>query len=883
MSERGKSGHHSGMSTNSTPRQSSLLGDETLDPVALATAAALRGHDGHYSELHDQLMRAGVSPQQLAPVWRRFFAATGANGWQDMPARAARTQRRVREDGATYNVYDADGQSSRTWPLELLPMIIGADEWRGIERGVIQRAKLLDAAMADIYGPRRLLDEGLLPASLVFAHPQYLRPMHGCVPLGGTHLHVVALELARGADGLWWVIAQRTQAPSGLGYLLENRLIIGEQFPEAFRDLAVQRLAAAFQSAMQGLMRLSPQGAHARVALLTPGPRNETYFEHAFLARYLGVTLVEGGDLTVRGDKLYLKTSLGLERVHVLMRRVDDEYLDPLELRSDSALGVPGLLQAMRAGEVVVSNAPGAGWLESPGLSAFWPGVSRALLGEELLLPGSTAWWCGEDAAWRAHRERLGDYVVAPTFPNGEATRGFKPELVAALSPQARAELLNRIQSEPAAHTLQARLKPSETPVWRDGLLEPRPAVLRVFAVTDGSGGYTVLPGGLTRVAQRRDGPTDPWLSMQQGSASADTWVLTDGQVDTTSMLPKPLQAKDLEQVHWTVTSRSAENLFWLGRYSERAENCVRLARLTLESLAGYQRGGTSPEVLRVLDALARRGGLVGESVPPAEKSLRLFERSLVHALMDTQESTSVAWNFRALQNCSQSLRERLSTEHWKLIHDAGDRFTHDLGALLAGNHAPPLSAVLAVLNRADTHLAAITGAQTDRMTRDDGWRLLSVGRQIERLDFLCNTLIEGFAHGLHESETGFNLLLGLFDSTITYRAQFQGRREALPLLHLLVHDTDNPRSLGWVARTMRERFVKLSRQDQDWAAEVMRLLPRPEDWPLAEISTPDTNGEFTRLNALLEDASEQALTLSVQIGRHFFSHVGRVDRMVWQ
>jgi uncharacterized circularly permuted ATP-grasp superfamily protein/uncharacterized alpha-E superfamily protein len=875
------------MSMHPLTRQSSLLGDEPPDPVALATAAALRGHDGHYSELHDQLMRPGVSPQSLAPLWRRFFAATGAAGWQDMAARAARTQRRVREDGATYNVYDAEGQSARVWPLELLPMIIGADEWRGIERGVIQRARLLDAAMADIYGSRRLLDEGLLPASLVFAHPQYLRPMHGCVPLGGTHLHVVAFELARGADGLWWVVGQRTQAPSGLGYLLENRLIISQQFPEAFRDLAVQRMAAGFQAMMQGLTRLSPEGARARVALLTPGPRNETYFEHAFMARYLGITLVEGGDLTVRGDKLFLKTSLGLERVHVLIRRIDDEYLDPLELRSDSALGVPGLLQAMRAGEVVVSNAPGAGWLESPGLSAFWPGVAKALLGEELLLPASTAWWCGEDAAWRAHREQLADYVVSATFPTGEATRGFKPELVAALSPQARAELLARIQNDPAAHTLQARLRPSETPIWRDGLLEPRPAVLRVFAMTDGAGGYTVLPGGLARVAQRHDahgrGPADPWLSMQQGSSSADAWVLTDGEVDATSLLPKPLQASDLAQVHWTVTSRSAENLFWLGRYSERAENCVRLARLTLEALAGFQRGASSPEVLRVLDALARRSGLVGESVPSAEQSLRVFERSLVHALVDLQESTSVAWNLRALQNCSQSLRERLSTEHWKLIHEAGDQFTQNLGQLLDGSRAAPLSAVLAVLNRADIHLAAITGAQTDRMTRDDGWRLLSVGRQIERLDFLCATLIEGVAHGLHDSEAGFNLLLGLFDSTITYRAQFQGRRELLPLLHLLVHDTDNPRSLAWVARTMRERFIKLSRQDQDWAREVARPLPRPEDWPLDEISAPDAQGGHGKLTALLEDASEQALTLSVQIGRHFFSHVGRVDRMVWQ
>jgi uncharacterized circularly permuted ATP-grasp superfamily protein/uncharacterized alpha-E superfamily protein len=877
------------ISLNAWTQQSSLLPDEPPDPVALAAAAALRGRDGHYSELHNQLNKAGAGAQPLGPLWQQFFGANGADGWTDLAGRRQRTQRRVQEDGASYNVYDdGGGEFSRVWPLELLPMLIGAAPWQAIERGVIQRARLLNASLADVYGPRRLLEAGLLPASLVFAHPQYLRPMHGCVPLGGVHLHVVAFDLARGPDGLWWVVGQRTQAPSGLGYVLENRLIVGQQFPEAFRAMSVQRLASSFQALLQGLQRLSPEGERARVALLTPGPRNETYFEHAFLARYLGITLVEGGDLTVREDKVYLKTTLGLERVHVLLRRVDDDYLDPLELRSDSALGVPGLLQAMRAGEVVVANAPGAGWLESPGLSAFWPGVAEALLDEELLLPASPAWWCGEQSAWQRHREQLQQFIVAPTFPGSDnAARGFAPVVAAGLSMEAREALLARIAADPAAYTLQARVRPSELPVWSDGVLEPRPAVLRVFALADGQGSWRVLPGGLTRVASaRRDATGDPWLSIQRGSASVDTWVLTEGKVDGTSLLPKPLQAADLAQVHWTVTSRSAENLFWLGRYSERAENSVRLARLSLEALAGSMRGSTSAQVLRVLDTLARRYGLIGEDVPTAEGSPRAFERALVEALADTKDSSSVAWNLRALQSCALALRERLSSEHWTLIHEVGDHFTERLGQVLAAEGAggnAPLAEVMAVLARADTHLAAITGAQTDRMTRDDGWRLLSVGRQIERLDFLSNCLIEGFAEQLHQHDDGFALLLGLFDSTITYRAQFQGRREVPPLLHLLVQDTDNPRSLAWVAGTLRGRFLKLSRHDADWARELARLLPQPERWPMERLAEPDEQGRFAALTTLLKDCSEQAQTLSVQIGRRLFSHVGSVDRMVWQ
>jgi uncharacterized circularly permuted ATP-grasp superfamily protein len=291
----------------------------------------------------------------------------------------------------------------------------------------------------------------------------------------------------------------------------------------------VQRLAASFQTLMEGLMRISPAGETSRAVLLTPGPRNETYFEHVFLARYLGITLVEGGDLTVRANRLYLKTLRGLERVHILLRRVDDEYLDPLELRPDSALGIPGLVQALRAGEVVVANAPGAGWLESPALAAFWPGVSRHLLGEELLLPSATSWWCGEQTVWDTHKGRLEEFVVAPTFPASDTTHSFAPVLAATQAPSARASLAGRIEADPAAHTLQSRSRPSEMPVWHEGRLEPRPAVVRVFAISDGQGGWQVLPGGMTRVATARC-PARPLAVHAAGSASADTWVLTEGR-----------------------------------------------------------------------------------------------------------------------------------------------------------------------------------------------------------------------------------------------------------------------------------------------------------------------------------------------------------------
>jgi uncharacterized alpha-E superfamily protein len=520
-------------------------------------------------------------------------------------------------------------------------------------------------------------------------------------------------------------------------------------------------------------------------------------------------------------------------------------------------------------------------------MAAFWPGIAERLLGEPLHLPASTSWWCGEPAVWAAQRGTLADFVVAPTFPDS----GFGPLVAAYLSPAERAALVARIDADPAAYTLQARVSPGETPVWSDGQLLPRSAVIRVFALADGVGGWRVLPGALTRVAGRAsDQPGsahDPWLSMQHGSASVDTWVIASGAVDHSSLLPKPLTAAELIGFHRSVSSRSAENLFWLGRYTERAENATRLVQLTLEALHD-----ASAPVLQWLGELASFHGLVGAGVPSPVKAARVFERALVYGLRaarpddgpEVSQTTSVSHSLRNLRQCAEALRERLSPEHWKLIHEVDDHFEQHLAAVLdEGEGHAPVPDVLGVLARATTHLAAITGAQTDRMTRDDGWRLLSVGRQIERLHMLSHALARGFELRVHEADDGFALLLGLFDSVITYRAQFQGRREVLPLLHLLVMDTDNPRSLAWVARTLRDRLRKLARQEAQWAAEVTAEFTMPEDWPLARLAGTDADGRHMLLIETLQDCSAATRRLSDEIGRHLFAHVESPDRRVWQ
>jgi uncharacterized circularly permuted ATP-grasp superfamily protein/uncharacterized alpha-E superfamily protein len=898
-------------------------------PADLAAALALPASAGHFDELHGRtldkaspatsqsqsqsqsqaqvppsLQLAGTSagpaaapdiptaepaPANLYPEWSRFFNFLGSGGFEDLNHRKANLQRQIRDNGVTYNVYaDANGPQ-RPWSLDLFPLILSAQDWAQIEIGVRQRARLLERIMADVYGPQQLLELGLLPAALVQGHPGYLRAMHGVAPAGGTFLHIAAFDLARGPDGRWWVVSQRTQAPSGLGYLLENRLAISRLFPEAFREMKVQRLAASYKALVDGMKAACPlngQDEESRIVLLTPGPYNETYFEHAYLARYLGLTLVEGSDLLVRDDKLYLKTLQGLERVHGLLKRLDDEFLDPLELRSDSTLGVPGLLQAIRAGNVLVANAPGSAFLESTALLGFLPALSRHLLDQPLALPSLATWWCGEQAALQSVLPRLKECVIKGTYP----ASGIQSVIAQTLSRRELDEWAGRLMRRSEDYTVQAYLPLSQTPTWQEQRIAPRSTMLRVFAVADGMGGWQVLPGGLARLA----GVNDKIASMQQGGSSADVWALEDGAARAPTEPVMATAGAELgaaprgvaRTLHKPpVTSRAAENLFWLGRYTERTENAIRMAQLTLLSLNGEDQ--SSQPLMAWLSELAVKNGLVIDSVPPATQSRRVFERSLIASLADTENAASVGYSLRALKGAASAVRERLSQEQWHVIMRAETDFFRRCEAFSgpdqSASHALEYSSVeaLAALESASGFLAAMTGAQTDRMSRDDGWRLLSTGRHIERLNTLASSLILGFETGAVHDEGGFGAILALFDSTITFHAQYQQQRDVPALLDLLVLDRDNPRSLGWVTQTLRGRLARLAENTVDAAQPVPDLtatLPDPGSWALDSLCTaapdaPDSE-RYAGLLAQLEQCCNAAFELSDTLSRRYFSHV---------
>ena len=895
----------------------SLFPDFVPHAAAIADRLALPPREGHFDELRGG---AGAGAHALRASWQRFFELLGADGFADLDRRHDVVARQIHENGITYTVY-ADEGPPRPWSLDLLPFIVDAREWSTIEPGLAQRAALLDAIASDVYGPQRLLAEGFIPPALVQGHPGYMRVMHGVDVPADIRLHIVAFDLARGPDGAWNVVSQRTQAPSGLGYALENRLTISRLFPEAFNDLRVQHLAATYRRLVDMLEALvhreghtmfdepvpdnlsestlerafarlgagdDPQERVPRIVLLTPGPYNETYFEHAYLARYLGLPLVEGSDLTVRGERVYLKTMHGLARVHAILRRLDDDFCDPVELRSESTLGVPGLIQAIRARHVLVANALGCGFLESPGLNGFLPAISRHLLGEELRIASLPSWWCGESAARAAVLPELARCVVKPTYPASAARASFEPLIGASASPRRLEAWKKRIEADPDAHTAQIHLPLSQAPTWTGGRIVPRAAMLRVFAIADAGLGlaaevdrplgekrWRILPGALARIANRER----QIVSMQRGGSSLDTWVRTDGQVDEFSLLPAQLQPEELVAARTTrarpVSSRAAENLYWMGRYTERAEYAVRLTRLVLNRLPADD----SPQsaFFDAVHELCASAGLVARAVPSPRLAPRVFERTLLAGLPAADAQRGVGFALQAMSRAAGQIRDRLSSEHWRLISATVEDFNARLGSLQSDATVTGAAARDA-LEHVGTQLYAITGAQTDRMTRDDGWRLLTIGRQIERLHTMSLALSILLASGALRSdgERAFTLALGLFDSTITYRSLYQRRQELPALLDLLIFDDENPRALVTMVEVLRKKLPRLPDTGAGPASELLAGFPdQGIGTTLPALVEQDAQGRPTAALALTGELAALARRVSDGIALRYFSIVG--------
>jgi uncharacterized circularly permuted ATP-grasp superfamily protein/uncharacterized alpha-E superfamily protein len=819
---------------------------------------------------YDEMLAADGA---VRPHWRQFFTHLDSVAPEEMHRRLDFADRRIQENGVTYNVYADPNGADRPWALDPLPLIISPEEWAEVSAAVAQRASVLNAMLADLYGEQKLLADGLLPPALVYGQHGYLWPCQGIKPAGGIWLHQYAVDLARSPDGKWWVIADRTQAPSGAGYALENRLVVSRVFPEMFRDLHVEHLADFFHNQQDGLAAQAPvEGDELpHIVLLTPGPYNETYFEHAYLARYLGFPLVEGQDLAVRGETVYLKTLRGLKRIHVILRRQDDDYCDPLELRGDSALGIPGLLNVARAGRVVIANALGSGLLSSGALMGFLPAICRKLLGEELAMPSVGTWWCGEKPALEYVRENFDDLVIKPAYP----TQRMDPVFGHELKGEAREEMLRRIEARPHAYVAQEMVNLSQGPTWsrsHERRLLPRPVGLRAYAVATPDG-YSVMPGGLARVAT---GASDRIISMQRGGSSKDTWVLSHGPVSDFSLLKPSLGVRDLVRAGANLTSRVVENLFWLGRYSERFDDSARMLRVTLSRVVESS-GEKTPALTSAMELAMRL-----RILPAPEEDTEIKEGSehaLLEAIYDPDQPGSLAGNIRSLMWSATHVRDRLSLDHWHSLN----RLQREQQA--AQKNHPTMPEAIAFLDRVLGVSSSLTGFAMDNMTRDDGWRFLIIGRRLERLSFLAQSVANFLSMPSTHGAGSLEWLLELSDSIITYRSRYSRLPELLPVLDLLVFDNSNPHGVIFQAEVAARYLERMARElGEESGSRLPEVLGRLRTFDLSVLEKirlghcrPDS--PCAELAGLLWELDAAAVQLSDWLGMRYFTHVGDVSR----
>ncbi|WP_338844472.1 circularly permuted type 2 ATP-grasp protein [Massilia sp. W12] len=772
----------------------------------------------HYQPLHthfDEMLEQGAPRAH----WRKMLEVLAHETPQAMQRRLAAVQRQVRENGVTYNVYADPQGSHRPWQLDALPFILPQAEWQQIEAAVIQRANLLNHVLQDLYGPQHLLSEGVLPARLVFDNPAYLRPCHGLLQGQQVALHTYAVDLARNAQGEWLVTADRAQAPSGAAYALENRNIIARAYPDLYRELKVRDLARFFSTQRDSLEHWGRMAAaygqgsrplrdseQPLMALLTPGPYNETYSEQSYLARHLGFVLVEGSDLTVRNGMVYMKTLSGLQRVHVILRRLDDDYCDPLELRADSTIGVAGLTEAARRGNVVLANGLGANLLESGVLKCFLPQLCERVLGEPLKLRSVTSWWCGEEAGLAHALAHIRELVWKPAFIN----RRQAPQFGDLLDQAGLDDLRARIAARPGLFVAQEQAPLSQAPVWQDGL-QAGAVGLRVFACATPNG-YLVMPGGLTRAAADEHGRV---INMQQGGASKDTWVIGGSRPGPLHLLHHATSAADLNRGDAHLSSRIVDNFFWFGRYAERAEHMVRLSRCALDTRLQLAPGERSGEWSALLQ-LCEHFGLLPAHLVQQEypESTDVIEEWLIQSVTNPR-TTGLASNLQTLFNVAFHLRERLSLDNWRMLNQMVQQFE-------AVGNAPTLLDAQAVLEHSATALFTLSGFALDGMTRDQGWRFLSLGRWIERVQFLCNNLLQAL-----RMPPGARLdwLLELADSIVTYRARYMAAPEWLPTLDLLLLDDTNPRAIVFQLNGLAKYLRKLEAMHGPCGVDAVQAL----------------------------------------------------------
>jgi len=748
--------------------------------------------------VYDEVFEAQGRPR---PAWTEFVEAARDVSLEELTRRTSQAEQQLRENGVTFNIFHDGQQLQRPWRLDLLPVIFGAAEWRQLERGLSQRARLLQAIVRDCYGPRELLAEGTLSPDVLFANPSFTRSFCGLDHRGGPFITSYAAELARNPVGQWYVMADRAESPAGSAFALENRVVSSRTIPAALYGEHIQRLAPFFLQLQETLRLLGRKYSdNPRIVLLSPGAKLPYYFEDVYLARYLGYTLVEGADLAVRDDRVYLKTLAGLIPIDVIVSRGTERGIDPLELGGRSPHGVPGLLHAIRKGNVVVANTPGSGLIESPIFMAVLPELCRRLLDEDLLIPSIPTWWCGNPQHLEQIFARFRDLVIKPAFQ----ASGGEELIVDRLTAEEERDLRDRIRARPRQYIAQELISRSAVPVFRNGKLQVGHAALRTFLVSNGDG-YSLMPGGLVRYAPS----TDPMeLSIAAGVGSKDLWVLADGPVKPVTLLQHEDRPIPLRRTSAIFPSRVADDLFWLGQSLDRADFLSRLLRAVIERLT-VESSADAPELPALLRILAEQGQIEpGFAIGSFSASLPDLGEHLPRCVADTTESRGLAASISEIERLASLERLWMSPDTWRKIHEAASAFR-----AAAASNWTGLVDVLNAVNQVIVDIAAVSGLIHDGMVRSPAWRLLDIGRRIERARDVASMLSSVFWN-IHSSTASaeatkmereslrvldrpiLKALLEVIDCRMAYRSRYLDNLQANAVLDLCITDETCPRSI---------------------------------------------------------------------------------------
>lgn len=783
--------------------------------------------------------------------------------------------RQLRENGVTYNVYgDPDGMN-RPWILDPVPMVFNTEEWEGIEKGLVQRTQLLNLILSDLYGDQKLIKEGLIPFELIYNHRGFLRQAHNIKIDGEQQLIQYSSDLARGPNGMMWVLHDRTDAPSGAGYTFENRAAMTRVFPELIRENHVRKITSYYQTFKNTLGHLTNNKENPRVVLLSPGPTNETFFEHAYISSFMGFTLAFGEDLTVSGGYVWLKTIKGLEKVDVIIRRVDDVFCDPLEYKNDSHLGVVGLMEAVRQKKVLVINPLGCRVMENPGLMAFLPKISKHLLGQDLVLPSVATWWCGQPK----EKKFVFDHIETLVIRNIYRGTNHKSIFGGDLSKEQIQTLKKQIEKNPYMYVGQEMVDFSTSPSWINNKLEARNAVFRSYVIADSeNNNYKVMPGGLSRSSPEKGAFL---VSNQTGGISKDTWVLGKSKEPIT-VVSKSIKAQPL--VRNVLPSRTGERLFWLGRYLERSSYAVRLMRMTLLS---YNEADEDIHIHEtpVLSTLLRTLTILTGTGPGFMEKATLMnpEDELLDLVHKIDKPGSLAYSIQSFLTNAYAVRDRLSLDTWRIL----DSISEELNKMRQSNTS--LMQAYHSLDNMVVKLMAFYGLNIDNMTREPTWHLLNIGRFIESAANNC-TILRGMLCQSFDAESNKELMedtLRCNESLVTYRYRYRSNLEMHGVLSLLILHEDNPRSLIYQLLEIDQHLKSLPNQDDHemFGVDRKKLLEaitkiRLCDIDLISTPNPDT-GSFENLTTLLDQVVELLHDTSDRIYEKYFSHTGSGYSMI--